>query len=105
MQDRTDSSAEELPRAATLAEELVQLARIGLKDDGHREPGGGPSEPVGWHDPGASHLPLLQAVAGRELVEGAYAEELRERYRWHEFVRAARLILCESLVENPDGRS
>ncbi len=40
---------------------------------------------TGWHAPGASHLQLLQAVAGAELVERAYAEALRERYRWHEF--------------------
>ncbi len=53
----------------------------------------GPSRPgrvvrglvTGWHAPGASHLQLLQAVAGAELVERAYAEALRERYRWHEF--------------------
>jgi S-adenosylmethionine:tRNA ribosyltransferase-isomerase len=40
---------------------------------------------TGWHAPGASHLELLQAVAGAELVERAYAEALRERYLWHEF--------------------
>jgi S-adenosylmethionine:tRNA ribosyltransferase-isomerase len=40
---------------------------------------------TGWHAPGASHLQLLQAVAGSELVEAAYAEALRARYRWHEF--------------------
>jgi S-adenosylmethionine:tRNA ribosyltransferase-isomerase len=40
---------------------------------------------TGWHAPGASHLQLLQAVAGAALVETAYAEALRERYRWHEF--------------------
>jgi S-adenosylmethionine:tRNA ribosyltransferase-isomerase len=40
---------------------------------------------TGWHAPGASHLQLLHAVAGKELVEQAYAEALRERYQWHEF--------------------
>ena len=40
---------------------------------------------TGWHAPGASHLHLLEAVAGSALVEAAYAEALRERYRWHEF--------------------
>jgi S-adenosylmethionine:tRNA ribosyltransferase-isomerase len=40
---------------------------------------------TGWHAPGASHLQLLQAVAGRDLVERAYAAALRERYLWHEF--------------------
>jgi S-adenosylmethionine:tRNA ribosyltransferase-isomerase len=40
---------------------------------------------TGWHAPGASHLQLLESVAGPALVEQAYAEALRERYRWHEF--------------------
>ena len=40
---------------------------------------------TGWHAPGASHLLLVEAVAGAELVGAAYAEALRERYRWHEF--------------------
>jgi S-adenosylmethionine:tRNA ribosyltransferase-isomerase len=40
---------------------------------------------TGWHAPGASHLNLLEAVAGSEIVEAAYAEALRERYLWHEF--------------------
>ncbi len=40
---------------------------------------------TGWHAPGASHLRLLQAVAGAELVAQAYDEALRERYLWHEF--------------------
>jgi S-adenosylmethionine:tRNA ribosyltransferase-isomerase len=39
----------------------------------------------GWHPPRASHLLLLEAVAGRPLLEGAYAEAVREEYRWHEF--------------------
>ena len=40
---------------------------------------------TGWHAPGASHLQLLEAVAGAELVERAYAEAIRARYLWHEF--------------------
>ena len=40
---------------------------------------------TGWHAPGASHLELLQAVAGPLLVDAAYREALRERYLWHEF--------------------
>jgi S-adenosylmethionine:tRNA ribosyltransferase-isomerase len=40
---------------------------------------------TGWHAPGASHLQLLEAVAGAELVRTAYAEALAQRYRWHEF--------------------
>lgn len=40
---------------------------------------------TGWHAPGASHLQLLEAVAGAVLVERAYAEAVRARYLWHEF--------------------
>lgn len=40
---------------------------------------------TGWHEPGASHLALLQAVAGAELVEHSYREALSEGYLWHEF--------------------
>jgi S-adenosylmethionine:tRNA ribosyltransferase-isomerase len=40
---------------------------------------------TGWHEPGASHLALLEAVAGPDLVEASYAEALAERYLWHEF--------------------
>jgi S-adenosylmethionine:tRNA ribosyltransferase-isomerase len=40
---------------------------------------------TGWHDPEASHLALLQAVAGPQLVSAAYAEAERAGYLWHEF--------------------
>lgn len=40
---------------------------------------------TGWHEPGASHLRLLEAVAGRDLLERSYAHALELRYRWHEF--------------------
>jgi S-adenosylmethionine:tRNA ribosyltransferase-isomerase len=40
---------------------------------------------TGWHDPEASHLALLQAVAGDALVKAAYAEAEEEAYLGHEF--------------------
>jgi len=40
---------------------------------------------TGWHDPEASHLALLEAVAGQELVRAAYLEAERAGYLWHEF--------------------
>ena len=40
---------------------------------------------TGWHEPGASHLSLLQAVAGPELVDASYREALAAGYLWHEF--------------------
>ncbi len=39
----------------------------------------------GWHEPRASHLALLEAVAGRPLLERSYAAALDQGYRWHEF--------------------
>ena len=40
---------------------------------------------TGWHEPEASHLDMLEAVAGRDLVERSYEAALAEGYLWHEF--------------------
>lgn len=40
---------------------------------------------TGWHPPGASHLSLLEAVAGTDLVGAAYESALAHGYLWHEF--------------------
>lgn len=40
---------------------------------------------TGWHEPRASHLRLLEAVAGRDLLDRSYRAALAEGYRWHEF--------------------
>jgi len=40
---------------------------------------------TGWHEPDASHLLMLEAIAGRDLVERSYAAALAGGYRWHEF--------------------
>jgi S-adenosylmethionine:tRNA ribosyltransferase-isomerase len=40
---------------------------------------------TGLHEPEASHLMLLEAVAGPELVAAAYRAAVAERYLWHEF--------------------
>nr|WP_207908731.1 S-adenosylmethionine:tRNA ribosyltransferase-isomerase [Pseudonocardia endophytica] len=53
----------------------------------------GPDRPVrtvtglvtGWHEPEASHLLLLEAVAGPRLVGRAYRSALGRGYLWHEF--------------------
>lgn len=39
----------------------------------------------GLHEPLASHLLLLEAVVGPDLVADAYAEAVAQRYLWHEF--------------------
>ncbi len=40
---------------------------------------------TGWHDALASHLLLVEAVAGTTLVQRAYDAAVADGYRWHEF--------------------
>jgi S-adenosylmethionine:tRNA ribosyltransferase-isomerase len=40
---------------------------------------------TGFHEPRASHLAMLETLAGRDHLRLAYAEALRGRYLWHEF--------------------
>ncbi len=40
---------------------------------------------TGWHDPEASHLDMLEAIGGRELIERSYAAAAEHGYLWHEF--------------------
>jgi S-adenosylmethionine:tRNA ribosyltransferase-isomerase len=39
----------------------------------------------GFHDPLASHLAMLYAVAGQSLIRDAYAQAVAHGYLWHEF--------------------
>jgi len=47
---------------------------------------------TGWHDPHASHLLLVEAVAGRDLTQAAYDAAVAEGYLWHEFGDSALLL-------------
>jgi S-adenosylmethionine:tRNA ribosyltransferase-isomerase len=40
---------------------------------------------TGWHEPEASHLQLLAAVAGGTLLDRSYDAAIELGYRWHEF--------------------
>lgn len=40
---------------------------------------------TGLHEPEASHLLMLEAVAGRDAISRSYEEALRGLYLWHEF--------------------
>lgn len=40
---------------------------------------------TGMHEPDASHLSILDALAGRSHIKIAYDEALRKGYLWHEF--------------------
>jgi S-adenosylmethionine:tRNA ribosyltransferase-isomerase len=47
---------------------------------------------TGWHDPAASHLLLVEAVAGPQLTQAAYDSAVEAGYRWHEFGDSALLL-------------
>ncbi len=40
---------------------------------------------TGWHEPSSSHLRLLEAAAGPELLNRSYSEAEARGYRFHEF--------------------
>ena len=40
---------------------------------------------TGLHEPRATHLAMLEAIAGRETIERAYEVALEREYLWHEF--------------------
>jgi S-adenosylmethionine:tRNA ribosyltransferase-isomerase len=40
---------------------------------------------TGWHESASSHLEVLEAAAGAELLERSYRAALEHSYRWHEF--------------------
>ena len=40
---------------------------------------------TGWHEPQASHLAMLEAIAGPKVLEASYGAALEEGYLWHEF--------------------
>ncbi|MBK3531185.1 S-adenosylmethionine:tRNA ribosyltransferase-isomerase, partial [Streptomyces sp. MBT72] len=56
---------------------------------------------TGLHEPQASHLLMLEAVAGREALRRGYEAALQERYLWHEF-GDVHLILPDEERNAPD---
>jgi S-adenosylmethionine:tRNA ribosyltransferase-isomerase len=87
-------------RVIAVGTTVVRALETAVDDDGAVEPFEGwtrlvitPEDGVsvvdgmitGWHEPDSSHLLLLEAIAGRELVERSYEEALAHGYRWHEF--------------------
>jgi S-adenosylmethionine:tRNA ribosyltransferase-isomerase len=40
---------------------------------------------TGWHEPQATHLQMLRALADERLLDRCYHEALEHGYRWHEF--------------------
>jgi S-adenosylmethionine:tRNA ribosyltransferase-isomerase len=40
---------------------------------------------TGWHEPASSHLMMLEAIAGGELLAASYEAAVAQGFRWHEF--------------------
>ena len=87
-------------RVVAIGTTVVRALETAVDDDGVVHPGDGWTELVitpergvravdglltGWHEPEASHLLMLEAVAGRRALELAYGAALAAGYRWHEF--------------------
>lgn len=47
---------------------------------------------TGWHNPEASHLLLVESIAGPELTQAAYDAAVAHGYLWHEFGDSALLL-------------
>lgn len=47
---------------------------------------------TGLHEPSSSHLRMLTALAGADLLERVYEEALAREYKWHEFGDANLLL-------------
>jgi S-adenosylmethionine:tRNA ribosyltransferase-isomerase len=87
-------------RVIAVGTTVVRALESVVDEHGHVHPNEGwtetvvsPERPVrsiggfltGWHEPEASHLAMLEAIAGRPLLEASYAAALEEGYLWHEF--------------------
>lgn len=87
-------------RVIAVGTTVVRALETGLSDDGFVHAGGGWTDLVvtpergvrvvdgmltGLHAPRASHLWMLEAVAGRHHLERAYQELVQHKYLWHEF--------------------
>ena len=87
-------------RVVAVGTTVVRALETVVAEDGIVHPGSGWTELVitpergvrvvdglltGWHEPEASHLRMLEAIAGRTALEMAYGAALEGGYRWHEF--------------------
>ncbi len=87
-------------RVIAIGTTVVRALESVVDEHGRVHPGEGwtetvvsPAHPVrsidgfltGWHEPEASHLAMLEAIAGRPLLEASYTAALQGGYLWHEF--------------------
>jgi S-adenosylmethionine:tRNA ribosyltransferase-isomerase len=87
-------------RVIAVGTTVVRALETVLGDDGYVRAGGGWTDLVitpergirsvdglltGLHGPRASHLSMLEAIAGRKHLRHAYDALLEQKYLWHEF--------------------
>lgn len=87
-------------RVIAIGTTVVRALETVADDQGQAHPGHGWTDHVvtpeigthivdglltGWHEPRASHLSMLEAIAGRPLLELSYQSALDNGYLWHEF--------------------
>jgi S-adenosylmethionine:tRNA ribosyltransferase-isomerase len=87
-------------RVIAVGTTVVRALETAAAPDGTVAPGSGwtglvigPERPTrtvdglitGWHEPEASHLQMLEAIAGHDLLTRSYTEALEHAYLWHEF--------------------
>ncbi len=108
-------------RVIAVGTTVVRALETVTDDTGTTHPGEGWTEEVitpergvravdglltGWHEPEASHLSMLEAVAGRRPLELAYRAAYDEGYLWHEFgdshllLRSARDVRMRTLTSD-----
>ena len=112
-------------RVVAVGTTVVRALESVVDEHGQVHPGDGwtqtvvtPEHPVrsidgfltGWHEPEASHLAMLEAIAGRPLLEASYAAALDEGYLWHEFgdvhlIRAMTETPPRHPADHPSGHS
>jgi S-adenosylmethionine:tRNA ribosyltransferase-isomerase len=56
---------------------------------------------TGFHEPRASHLAMLEAIAGRDHLAHAYGTALDAGYLWHEFGDVHLLLRTEGAIRPP----
>ncbi|WP_329248095.1 S-adenosylmethionine:tRNA ribosyltransferase-isomerase [Actinoallomurus sp. NBC_01490] len=87
-------------RVIAVGTTVVRALETAVSDDGFVRPSRGWTSHVvtpevgvravdglltGLHEPRSSHLRMLTAIAGDELLERVYEEALAREYKWHEF--------------------
>ncbi len=98
--DRVNGTHRRGGRVIAIGTTVVRALESAADADGHLRPMDGWTDLIitpergvlaidgvltGWHEPEASHLLMLEAIASRALLEASYRAALESEYLWHEF--------------------